>query len=69
MKSAINRRNLSKMEREELEDRYVTLFDENIVLKKYGKKRDEEIKKLCTIQSRLEKDRKKLLADTGGEKA
>ena len=44
----------------------MSIFDENIVLKKYGRKRDEEIKRLGTIQAKLETDRKKLLADASG---
>ncbi|ESO00046.1 hypothetical protein HELRODRAFT_176354 [Helobdella robusta] len=56
------------MDRTELEDRYLTLYDENIVLKKYGRKRDEEIKRLGAIQLRLENDRKKLLVDSDGKR-
>ena len=45
MKSALNRQAISKIDRVDLEEKYLTLYDENIVLKKYGRKRDEEIKR------------------------
>lgn len=51
MKSALNHQAISKIDRVELEEKYLNLYDENIVLKKYGRKRDEEIKRFKILFS------------------
>ena len=43
---------MSKMERNELEDIYLRTHDENIILKKHGRKQEEKIKRLI-IMSKL----------------
>ena len=46
--------------RGELEDRYLRLLEENVVLKKHAVKQDEKIKKLATKLIRVMSDKKRL---------
>jgi len=37
---------VAKMERSELEDKFIRMYEENLIIKRYAKKQDEKIKKL-----------------------
>ncbi len=50
---------ISKMSREDLEDKYLKNYDENIVLKKYARKQEDRIKKMATKLIKLVNDKKK----------
>ena len=47
------------MSREDLEDKYLKNYDENILLKKHCRKQEEKIKKMATKLIRLVNDKKK----------
>ena len=53
--------------RGELEDRYLRLLEENVVLKKHAVKQEEKIKKLATKLIRVMSDKKRL--EIGGTNA
>ena len=53
--------------RGELEDRYLRLLEENVVLKKHAVKQEEKIKKLATKLIRVMSDKKRL--EIGGSNA
>ncbi|KAM6324726.1 protein fantom isoform 2-T2 [Podargus strigoides] len=53
------RQAVSRVSREELEDRYLRLYDENILLKQHAKKQEEKIKRMTTKLMRLVHERKK----------
>ncbi len=59
-RAAQERLNISKLTREDLEDKYLTCYDENILLKKHGRKQEEKIKKMATKLIRLIQDKKKV---------
>ncbi|XP_033626403.1 protein fantom-like isoform X2 [Asterias rubens] len=63
---AQQRRAVAKISREELEDKYLRLHDENLVLKKHARKQEEKIKKMATKLIRLVTDRKKQDHEVGG---
>lgn len=50
---------ISKLSRQELEDRYFESYDANILLKKHARKQEEKIKKLATRLIRLVNDKKR----------
>lgn len=50
---------ISKLTREDLEDKYLKVYDENILLKKHCRKQEEKIKKMATKLIRLVNDRKR----------
>lgn len=50
---------ISKISREELEDKYLRLQEDNQELKKYARKQEEKIKKMATKLLRLVHDKKK----------
>ncbi|XP_071959078.1 protein fantom-like [Antedon mediterranea] len=56
---AKERRAISKITREELEDKYLRLHDENLVLKRHARKQEDKIKKMATKLLRLVNDKKK----------
>ncbi|RDD43076.1 Protein fantom [Trichoplax sp. H2] len=64
-REAVTRGAISKISREELEDRYLRLHEENLILKKHGTKQEEKIKKMATKLLRLAADRKKAEAAAG----
>jgi len=37
---------VSKMDRSELEDKFIRMYEENLIIKRYAKKQDEKIRKL-----------------------
>lgn len=43
--TAIQRQMVSKWEREILEDKYLRLYEENILLKKHGRRQEDKIKR------------------------
>ena len=51
---------VAKLARGELEDRYLRLLEENVVLKKHAVKQEEKIKKLATKLIRVMSDKKRL---------
>ncbi|XP_022097495.1 protein fantom-like [Acanthaster planci] len=63
---AQQRRAIAKISREELEDKYLRLHDENLVLKRHARKQEEKIKKMATKLLRLISDRKKQDQEGGG---
>ncbi|XP_038049511.1 protein fantom-like isoform X2 [Patiria miniata] len=65
---AQQRRAVAKISREELEDKYLRLHDENLVLKRHARKQEEKIKKMATKLLRLVSDRKKQDQEEGGAK-
>nr|AEM05865.1 rpgrip1l protein [Danio rerio] len=52
------RQNVSKLSREELEDKYLRLQDENLTLKQHTCKQEDKIRRMATKLIRLVKDRK-----------
>lgn len=49
---------VSKMDRSELEDKFIRMYEENLIIKRYAKKQDDKIKKsvkscICLSQSML----------------
>ncbi len=50
---------ISKLTREDLEDKYLKNYDENILLKKHARKQEDRIKKMATKLIRLVNDKKK----------
>ncbi|KAI3371040.1 hypothetical protein L3Q82_023522, partial [Scortum barcoo] len=63
------RQDISRVSREELEDRFLRLHEENLQLKQHIHKQDDKIKKLGTKLMRLVKDRGRMeqLAAGGGQ--
>ena len=57
---------VSRLPREELEDRYLRLLEENVVIKKHACKQEDKIKKLATKLIRVLSDKKRLEMDGGG---
>nr|XP_054772164.1 protein fantom-like [Lytechinus pictus] len=64
-KRSQQRRAVAKISREELEDQYLRLHDENLILKRHARKQEEKIKKMATKLLRLVQDTKKKDGDTG----
>ncbi|XP_053402324.1 protein fantom-like isoform X7 [Mercenaria mercenaria] len=62
-RAAQQRRMVSKWDRSELEDKYLRLSEENIILKKHARKQEDKIKRMATKLLRLVNDKKKT-ADT-----
>ncbi|KAI4872166.1 hypothetical protein NFI96_031001 [Prochilodus magdalenae] len=54
------RQAVAKVSREELEDRYLRLQDENLLLKQHTHKQEDKIKRMATKLIRLVKDRKRV---------
>ncbi|XP_046328978.2 protein fantom-like isoform X7 [Haliotis rufescens] len=65
-KAALQRRAVSKLERVDLEDKYLRIYEENIILKKHARKQEDKIKRMATKLLRLVNDKKKLDLDGGG---
>ena len=57
---------VAKLTREELEDRYLRLLEENVVLKKHACKQEDKIKKLATKLIRVMSEKKRLEMSSGG---
>ncbi|KAK3603408.1 hypothetical protein CHS0354_009388 [Potamilus streckersoni] len=56
---ANQKRMVSKWSRDELEDKYLRLYEENIILKKHARKQEDKIKRMATKLLRLVNDKKK----------
>jgi len=44
---------VSKMDRGELEDKFIRMYEENLIIKRYAKKQDDKIKKLVEFCVKL----------------
>ena len=44
---------VSKMDRSELEDKFIRMYEENLIIKRYAKKQDDKIKKLVDFFGKL----------------
>ncbi|XP_074696083.1 protein fantom isoform X4 [Strix aluco] len=62
------RQGVSRISREELEDRFLRLRDENILLKQHANKQEEKIKRMATKLIRLVNDKKRSDQVGGGPK-
>ncbi|XP_006863582.1 PREDICTED: protein fantom [Chrysochloris asiatica] len=62
------RQAVSRVTREELEDRFLRLHDENIVLKQHARKQEDKIKRMATKLIRLVNDKKRYERVGGGPK-
>ncbi|XP_077868086.1 protein fantom-like [Saccoglossus kowalevskii] len=65
-KQGQQRRAISKLGRDELEDKYLRLYEENLVLKKHARKQEDKIKRMATKLLRLVNDKKKIQHLEGG---
>ncbi|XP_023582666.1 protein fantom isoform X1 [Trichechus manatus latirostris] len=63
-----SRQAVSRVSREELEDRFLRLHDENIVLKQHARKQEDKIKRMATKLIRLVNDKKRYEQVGGGPK-
>ncbi|XP_007945283.1 protein fantom [Orycteropus afer afer] len=63
-----SRQAVSRVSREELEDRFLRLHDENIVLKQHARKQEDKIKRMATKLIRLVNDKKRYERVGGGPK-
>ncbi|KAM5263740.1 protein fantom isoform 2-T2 [Ctenodactylus gundi] len=59
---------VSRVSREELEDRFLRLHDENILLKQHARKQEDKIKRMATKLIRLVNDKKRYEQIGGGPK-
>ncbi|KAM6057942.1 protein fantom isoform 2-T3 [Chlamydotis macqueenii] len=66
--SAKGRQAVSRISREELEDRFLRLHDENILLKQYANKQEDKIKRMATKLIRIVNDKKRSEQVGGGPK-
>nr|XP_034975188.1 protein fantom isoform X1 [Zootoca vivipara]XP_034975189.1 protein fantom isoform X1 [Zootoca vivipara]XP_034975190.1 protein fantom isoform X1 [Zootoca vivipara] len=62
------RHGISRISREELEDRYFRLHEENLLLKQHAHKQEDKIKRMATKLIRLVNDKKKAEQAGGGPK-
>ncbi|XP_067407312.1 protein fantom isoform X8 [Emydura macquarii macquarii] len=62
------RQAVSRISREELEDRFLRLHDENILLKQHAHKQEDKIKRMATKLIRLVNDKKRSGQIGGGPK-
>ncbi|XP_037307449.2 protein fantom isoform X2 [Pungitius pungitius] len=69
--SAVDKQDISRVSREELEDRFLRLYEETLLLKQHVHKQEDKIRKLGTKLMRLVKDRGRMeqLAAGGGPPA
>ncbi|XP_046539961.1 protein fantom isoform X2 [Equus quagga] len=63
-----SRQAVSRITREELEDRFLRLHDENILLKQHARKQEDKIKRMATKLIRLVNDKKRYEQVGGGPK-
>ncbi|XP_059569772.1 protein fantom isoform X3 [Alligator mississippiensis] len=62
------RQAVSRVSHEELEDRFLRLHDENILLKQHARKQEDKIKRMATKLIRLVNDKKRAEQVGGGPK-
>lgn len=60
-----NKRTTAQLTREEIEDKYLRLQDEHLILKKHARKQEDKIKRLVTKLTRLVNDKKRLEQGAG----
>ncbi|XP_076449555.1 protein fantom-like isoform X2 [Babylonia areolata] len=65
-KATQQRRQVSKWARDELEDKYLRIHEENLLLKKHARKQEDKIKRMATKLLRLVNDKKKQDVDSKG---
>lgn len=58
-RTSAQKQQVTKWQREELEDRYLRLYEENLILKKHARKQEDKIKRMATKLLRLVNDKKK----------
>uniref|UniRef100_K1QMS1 Protein fantom n=1 Tax=Magallana gigas TaxID=29159 RepID=K1QMS1_MAGGI len=58
-KAAQQRRMVSKWDRDTLEDKYLRMYEENLILKKHARKQEDKIKRMATKLLRLVNDKKR----------
>ncbi|XP_021116548.1 protein fantom isoform X3 [Heterocephalus glaber] len=63
-----SRQAVSRVSREELEDRFLRLHEENILLKQHARKQEDKIKRMATKLIRLVNDKKRYERVGGGPK-
>ncbi|KAL8194974.1 UNVERIFIED_CONTAM: Protein fantom [Gekko kuhli] len=68
VQNAKARQAVSRISREELEDRYLRLQDENLLLKQHARKQEDKIKRMATKLIRLVNDKKRADQLGGGPK-
>lgn len=66
--TAKSRQAVSRISREELEDKFLRLHDENTLLKQHARKQEEKIKRMATKLIRLVNDKKRYERAGGGPK-
>ncbi|KAM8891429.1 protein fantom isoform 2-T3 [Spinachia spinachia] len=64
--SVLDKQDISRVSREELEDRFLRLYDETLLLKRHVHKQEDKIRKLGTKLMRLVKDRGRMEQLAGG---
>ncbi|XP_055047592.2 protein fantom [Misgurnus anguillicaudatus] len=64
--NARERQNVSKLSRDELEDRYLRMQEENLALKQHTCKQEDNIRRMATKLVRLVKDRKQAERSSSG---
>ncbi|XP_067905559.1 protein fantom isoform X1 [Heterodontus francisci] len=62
------RQAVSRIGREELEDRFLRLHEENLLLKQHARKQEDKIKRMATKLIRLVNDKKRSEMESGGTK-
>ncbi|XP_069757688.1 protein fantom isoform X2 [Narcine bancroftii] len=62
------RQAVSRISREELEDRFLRLHDESLLLKQHARKQEDKIKRMATKLIRLVNDKKRSDLESGGPK-
>ncbi|XP_059848808.1 protein fantom isoform X1 [Hypanus sabinus] len=62
------RQAVSRISREELEDRFLRFHDENLLLKQHARKQEDKIKRMATKLIRLVNDKKRTELESGGPK-
>ncbi|XP_035828549.1 protein fantom isoform X2 [Aplysia californica] len=67
--AAQQRQHAAKFSRDELEDKYLRMYEEYIILKKYARKQEDKIKKMATKLLKLVNDKKKMEEGKGGKSA
>ncbi|XP_055992298.1 protein fantom [Sorex fumeus] len=66
--TAKSRQAVSRISREELEDKFLRLHDENTLLKQHARKQEDKIKRMATKLIRLVNDKKRYERTGGGPK-
>ncbi|XP_013398857.1 protein fantom isoform X2 [Lingula anatina] len=67
-RSAQQRRMVARWSKEELEDKYLRMYEENLLLKKHARKQEDKIKRMATKLLRLVSDKKKAQQEPGAKR-